>query len=59
MIEYQASRKCTVFSEDDFALVDSIRDLFIRFREVTQMLMDTDSMEGLATVFEAINAIYL
>lgn len=59
VIEFQASRKCTVFSEDDLALVDSIQGLFIRFREVTQMLMDADSIEGLATVFEAINAIYM
>ena len=59
VVNYQEIRNSAMFSEKDIQLVDGIRNLFARFREVTQMLMSADNREGLATVFEAINAIYM
>ena len=47
------------FDESDRLLVESIRNVLLRFAEANQMLIKADQLEGLATVFEAVNAIYL
>ena len=47
------------FHESDRALVESIRNVLLRFAEANQMLIEADEREGLATVFETVNAIYL
>ena len=57
--EYQENKKCAIFSKRDFELVDMVGSLFAQFRDVSQMLMDADRMEGMATIFEAVNAIYM
>ena len=56
---YQQVYKCTLFTEGDIELLGNVRHMFSRFREVTDLLMDADNKEGLATVFEAMNAIYM
>ena len=46
------------FDEHDQILVESIRNVLLRFREANQMLIEADKREGLATVFETANAVY-
>ena len=47
------------FVEDDFKFVASVIGLLRRFAEASDALSKADQAEGLATVFELINAIYL
>ena len=56
---YQQVYKCTLFTDEDIEFLDSVRCLFSRFLEVTDLLMDADNREGLATVFETMNAVYM
>ena len=59
VIRYQQHHRCTLFTDGDIELMDTVQDILARFREVTDLLMDADNREGLATVFEAVNAIYM
>ena len=57
VFEYQKGDKQTSFTEEDVSLVEEIRLLFRRFVEVNDLLEAADAQEGLATVFQAVNAI--
>ena len=46
------------FDESDKILVETIRNVLLRFHEANQLLIDADNREGLATVFETVNAVY-
>ena len=47
------------FTDDDELLVENVGNLLLRFSEANQVLMTADRCEGLATVFEVVNAMYL
>ena len=59
IISFQTLDGDTLFSEKDFELIDGVISLFARFGEVNELLMSADKVDGLATVYEAINAIYM
>ena len=46
------------FTDEDIKLVEDVLDLMARFEEANKMLMKADQEEGLATVFEVVNAMY-
>ena len=48
-----------MFEQADFDLIEEIGRVLRRFEEVNTFLMDADNQEGLASVFQAINAIYM
>ena len=59
IISFQRAEKLTLFNDADFKLVEGVGNLFARFQEVNEKLMNADNVEGLATVYECINAIYM
>ena len=46
------------FTDEDVKLVEDVLDFMARFEEANKMLMKADQEEGLATVFEVVNAMY-
>ena len=46
------------FTDEDLRLLEDILDLMARFDEANRLLMAADQEEGLATVFEVVNAMY-
>ena len=59
VLEYQNSGGKPRFEEADIALIEEVGNVLKRFTEVNTLLMNADNQEGLVTVFEVINAIYL
>lgn len=59
VLEYQEAEGEPMFDQADFDLIEEIGRVLRRFEEVNTFLMDADNQEGLATVFQAINAIYM
>ena len=59
VLEYQNAGGTPKFEEADIALIEEVGDVLKRFTEVNTLLMNADNREGLVTVFEVINAIYL
>lgn len=55
----EGRRMKITFDESDELLVASVRNVLLRFAEANQLLIDADQKEGLATVFETVNAVYL
>ena len=58
IVNFQSLSKSTLFTDEDFAFVDSVIDFLDRFQELNLMLMSADTAEGLATVYEGVDAIY-
>ena len=55
----QGPRATPKFTDRDEALVESVRHILLRFSEANELLMEADRRDGLATVFEVVNAVYL
>lgn len=59
VLEYQRAGGKPKFEQEDIDLIEEVGDVLKRFTEVNTLLMNADNREGLATVFEVINAIYM
>ena len=59
-MEYQAAHMKTdpLFTPIDFEVIERVSHLLTRFAEANDLLSKADQMEGLATVFEVISAVY-
>ena len=55
---YDGGKSGPVFTDDDVQLVSEVINIMDRFLEANNMLMDADNHEGLASVFEIVNAMY-
>ena len=55
---FQEKSKCNVFSEEDFTFLESVLPLLDRFQEANAMIMNADNVDGLATVYEVVHAMY-
>lgn len=51
--------KKPLFTDDDLTLVKEVRNVLRLFAETNDILSRADHQEGLATVFDAVNAIYM
>lgn len=58
IVNFQSLSKSTLFADEDFCFVDSVIDLLDRFQDLNLMLLSADKAEGLATVYEGVDAIY-
>lgn len=61
IMAFQAEQMKTnpLFSEADFEATSSVNNLLQRFSEANDLLLQADQNDGLASVYEAINAVYL
>ena len=51
--------KDPLFTDDDLKLVNEVRNILRLFSEASDILSQADHREGLATVFDAVNTIYI
>ena len=51
--------KAALFTDDDLILVNEVRNILRIFSEASDILSQADHREGLATVFDAVNTIYI
>ena len=60
IMEFQAGHMKTdpLFTPTDFEVIERVSHLLTRFAEANDLLSKADQMEGLATVFEVISAVY-
>ena len=59
ILSFQYINKLDLFTGEDFELVGNVQNILSRFQEANVMLMGADRAEGLATVYEVINAMYM
>ena len=55
---FEEKEKSKIFSGEDFDVLDSVRPLLERFQEASSMIMNADNVDGLATVYEIVHAMY-